>query len=349
MTKEQKIKEIACQIGFDLVGISQLQPSQYTREVQSWVNKGMHGDMHWYPKNIERRLDPTKHLYNKALSAITVGVLYRPAEIPADVKNDPSRGLIARYALYDDYHDLVTEMLEQMAVKITKEINKDWKFQVYVDTGPVLEREVGSIAGLGFVGKNTTLINTTIGSYFFLAEIICNLPLQADVNQLMTNTQGTCGLCQRCQDNCPTKAFVGPYQLDARRCISYLTIEHKTDIPEELRPLLKNWIYGCDVCQEVCPWNKKAANFISTKLQLKKELIAPRLVELLAMTPEKFAEKFHNSPIKRIKWPRFMRNVLVATGNWGDKESLPYITQHLQSEDEMVVRHAQWAKKRVLK
>jgi epoxyqueuosine reductase len=347
MILEKKIKEIATGVGFDLVGISRLEPSQYQTEVEAWVKNGWHGDMLWYPKNIDRRLDPTKHLYSKALSAITVGLLYRPVEIPTELKNNPARGLIARYALYDDYHDVIETMLEQLAKNISQEVQGKWNFQAYVDTGPVLEREVGARAGLGFFGKNTTLINTTLGSYFFLAEIICDLPLASDINKI-NNHQGTCGLCQRCQDRCPTGAFTAPYQLDARRCISYLTIEHKTDIPEALRPLLKNWIYGCDECQEVCPWNKKAINLITTKLKWSEDLIAPPIVDLLTMRPDEFAYKFKKSPIKRITWSRFMRNVLVAAGNWGDKQLIPLLNIHSQSADQLVAVPARWARQQIL-
>ena len=347
MILEKKIKAIATSVGFDLVGTSQLGPSQYHREVEAWIKNGWHGDMHWYPKNIDRRLDPTKHLYNKALSAITVGLLYRPAEIPLELKNDPSRGLIARYAMFDDYHDIMESLLKQMAEKISQEVNGKWNYQIYVDTGPVLEREVGAKAGLGFVGKNTTLINTILGSYFFLAEIICDLSFTKENIKKPIN-QGTCGLCQRCQITCPTKAFTAPYKLDARRCISYLTIEHKTAIPQDLRPLLKNWIYGCDECQEVCPWNKKASNLFTKKLKWKQDLIAPPIIDLLAMTPEEFKNKFKKSPIKRIKWSRFMRNVLVAAGNWGDKKLIPLLDKHSQSDDEIVSLHARWARQQIL-
>ncbi len=341
MTLEQSIKLFSRQIGFDLVGISRLQPSQYTQQVKKWLAHGFAGEMEWYGKNIERRLDPRKNLFGQAISAITVGLLYRPVAIPEELRQDPSRGLIARYAWYDDYHQIMEKLLEGLAEKIGRQINNQWQYHIYVDTGPVLEREVGSRGGLGYVGKNTTLINTKLGSYFFLGEIICDLPLLADKE----NTKvGTCGLCRRCQNQCPTQAFVGPYQLDARRCISYLTIEHKGEIPITLRPFIKNWIYGCDVCQEVCPWNKQAKNYVNQKLKIHQDLVAPPLLELLDMTESDFKERFSHSPIKRIGWKRWLRNILIASGNWGHKCLKNKLSVYIKHPDKLVASTAHWAR-----
>ncbi len=340
MRLELAIKKMAREVGFDLVGITSLQPSQYSQQVKKWLDNGFAGEMAWYGKNIERRLDPRKNLFGQAISAITVGLLYRPADIPEELRQDPSRGLIARYAWYDDYHQVMQKLLEELAEKIGRQVNNQWQYHVYVDTGPILEREVGSSGGLGYVGKNTTLINTNIGSYFFLGEIICDLALTADEEN---KNMGSCGLCRRCQDKCPTQAFVEPWQLDARRCISYLTIEHRDEIPVALRTLIKNWIYGCDVCQEVCPWNKKAALIITEKIKIKTDLIAPSLIDLLTITPEEFKEKFKDSPIKRIGWDRFMRNVLIASGNWGHNSLRPYLKKFILHQDKLISSTASWS------
>jgi epoxyqueuosine reductase len=344
MELEKKIKILGLKVGFDLVGITRLQPSQYQAQVETWVKEGHHGEMTWFDKNLARRLDPRKNLFGQGVSAITVGLLYRPVDIPVELRHDPSRGLIARYAWYDDYHQIMQKLLEELAEKIGRQIDNQWQYHIYIDTGPVLEREVGSRGGLGFVGKNTALINPTLGSYFFLGEIICDLPLNPDEKD---KNQGTCGQCRRCQDKCPTQAFVSPFQLDARRCISYLTIEHSDEIPLALRPLIKNWIYGCDVCQEVCPWNKKAKDLLTDKIKYHSDLIAPPLEELLKINEADFAVRFKNSPIKRIGWARFMRNILIAGGNWGHKTlrvKLEYYTKH---KDKLVANTAHWARQQI--
>lgn len=344
MKLEQKIKTLGLKVGFDLVGVTRLEPSQYQSQVETWVKQGHHGQMTWFDKNLSRRLDPRKNLFGKAVSAITVGLLYRPVDIPTELRQDPSRGLIARYAWYDDYHQIMQKLLVELAEKIGQQIDNQWQYHIYIDTGPVLEREVGSRGGLGFVGKNTTLINTNLGSYFFLGEIICDLPLTPDVDN---KNQGTCGQCRRCQDKCPTQAFISPYQLDARRCISYLTIEHPGEIPLALRPLIKNWIYGCDVCQEVCPWNKKTKELLASKIKYHPELVAPPLEELLQINELDFAIKFKNSPIKRIGWSRWMRNILIACGNWRHKSlqtKLDYFATH---QDKLVANTAQWARQQI--
>lgn len=342
MKLEQKIKNLAYEVGFDLVGIANLKTSQYKAKVKNWVKNEFHGQMHWFKENLDRRLEPRKNLFGRAVSAITVGLLYRPVDIPPELANDPSRGLIARYAWYDDYHKIMTKMLKELAQKVDQLINKKWQYHIYIDTGPVLEREVGSHGGLGFFGKNTTLINTTLGSYFFLGEIICDIKLSPD---LVNNNQGTCGKCRRCQDKCPTQAFVEPYQLDARRCISYLTIEHSGEIPIPLRKLMKNWIYGCDACQEVCPWNKRAKNLFAKQLKIHKDLIAPPLAELILMTEDDFNVRFARSPIKRIGWSKWMRNILIACGNWADRSLVKQLNYYARHQDKVIAKTALWARK----
>lgn len=346
MELAEKIQKIGKKVGFDLVGITKLNQSKYKKQIEKWVQDNKHGEMYWYARNLDRRINPTKNLYGQAISAITVGLYYRPMEIPVDLKADPSRGLIARYAQYNDYHDVMMAMINKFADLISIEINQTWNYHIYIDTGPILEREVAENAGMGFIGKNTTLINPALGSYFFIGEIICDLDIEQDSKQKLFK-QGTCGLCTRCLQNCPTKALTKPYQLDARRCISYLTIENKKEIPVKFRPLLKNWIYGCDICQQVCPWNKRISDNKFLKLRHRRDLVAPKLLDLLDITENSFQKIFIDSPILRIKWPGLMRNILVATGNWGDKKALLVVKKYLKHNNKIIREHANWALKQI--
>jgi len=329
------------------ISISTLDRSDCGDRVKEWLLKQRQGEMNWYEKNLDRRLDPRKNLYNKAQTSISVGLFYRPPELPLEILNDPSRGIIARYALYEDYHKVMEKMLKKLAEKISREVN-NWNYHIYVDTGPILEREIAARAGLGFIGKNTTLINTTLGSYMFLGEIICDLDLVSDQESILNpkylseNTPGTCASCSRCQQACPTGALLEPYVLDARKCISYLTIENKGEIPRNQRPLLKNRIYGCDICQEVCPWNKKLQPDLLSRLKLKVDQ-APHLLDLLSMTEGDFMEKYKGLPILRAKYRGFMRNVLVAVGNWGDESALLPVAKLLHSPEALIRQHAAWA------
>lgn len=351
MLDAKTIKKIGFANGFDLVEITKLSKSQYASHVKEWVDKNRHGSMQWYEKSVDRRLDPKQHLYGKAVTAITVGLYYRPAEIDPEILADPARGIIARYALYPDYHRIMEKMLKKMASELSVLCNDNWEYRVYVDTGPLLEREVGEQGGLGFIGKNTTLINTTLGSYFFLGELVCDQNITgSDILSALhdrfapqaTAGEGTCGTCTRCQDACPTNAFVAPYTLDARKCISYLTIENRGSIPLKLRPLMKNRIYGCDICQEVCPWNKKSSGFFGNTLQKSVDQ-APYLIELVNLDEDGFRKKYQGTPILRAKREGFIRNVLVAIGNWGDVSAREYVVPLLEDDSRLVREHASWA------
>ncbi len=338
----------AVKLGFDLVGITPLAPSKYAQQVKEWVKQGKYGQMEWYVKNLSRRLQPTQHLWGKAKTAVVLGFNYRPQPLPSELRRDPSLGLIAYYAHYDDYHDFLLKLLRQLAEQIAKEINNKWQYRLYVDTGPVLEREIAMQAGLGFIGKNTTLINPQLGSFFWLSEIICDLDLPPKVYSPQSG-QGGCGLCQRCLVACPTGALTAPYQLDARLCISYLTIEHRGAIPEKLRPLLENWVFGCDICQLVCPWNKRVEEAKLSKLVAKPELAAPHLLELASLTPDDFRERFRSTPVWRAKYSGFMRNVMIALGNWGVREAAGAVKKFLSSDDELIREHARWAWQQIKK
>ncbi|MFA6271647.1 MAG: tRNA epoxyqueuosine(34) reductase QueG [Patescibacteria group bacterium] len=339
----QSIHNAGKKLGFDLIGIIPIQPSQQNQQLDRWLKSGMAGDMDWIRRGQEKRNNPKK-IFPEAKTVIMVGVNYYNMDIPADLLNDPSRGIIARYAWFDDYHDVVKLCLEKLARLISGILKKDINAKVYVDTGPFLEREYANRSGLGFIGNNTNLINYQMGSYIFLGEVLIDIELDSYVNKLI----GSCGTCQRCRNNCPTNALVDDKVLDARRCISYLTIELKDAIPQELRPLMKNRIYGCDICQEVCPWNSKSKLNSIKEFTANKDLIAPKLIDLAKLSAEDFKVRFKNSPIKRTKYCGFMRNVAVALGNWGSAEALPAIELLIKSEDDLIASHAIWAKKQIL-
>ncbi|MGB0756859.1 MAG: tRNA epoxyqueuosine(34) reductase QueG [Patescibacteria group bacterium] len=348
MTDIRTIKKIGHAVGFDLVETTLLTQSEYAERVSTWVDRGLHADMAWYEKSMDRRIDPRQHLYGSAVTAITVGLLYRPPDIPEEVLNDPSRGIIARYALYPDYHKVMGAMLKEFAQAVEKELDSEWEYRVYVDTGPLLEREVGAKGGIGFIGKNTTLINPSLGSYMLLGEIICNVSIKGSSRSTALsprrgkaeNVEGTCGSCTRCQIACPTNAFVEPYVLDARKCISYLTIENRGSVPDNLRPFMRNRIYGCDICQEVCPWNKKSDHL--TMLQSTVDH-APHLLDLVGLDEDGFKYRYKGTPILRAKREGFIRNVLIAIGNWASEDAREYVTPLLKDESDIVREHASWA------
>ncbi|MFA6391243.1 MAG: tRNA epoxyqueuosine(34) reductase QueG [Patescibacteria group bacterium] len=330
-------------LGFDLLGVMPVQPSKYKHQLDQWLRNGMAGEMEWIRRGQEKRDNP-KRVFPEAKTVIMVGMNYFNQDISADLLNDPSRGIIARYAWFDDYHEIVKLRLEKLVGSISVILKKNINAKVYVDTGPFLEREYASRSGLGFIGNNTSLINYRMGSYLFLGEIL----IDAELESFLMKRIGSCGTCQRCRNSCPTDALVQNRVLDARRCISYLTIELKGSIPEEMRPLMKNRIYGCDICQEVCPWNSKSKEASINEFKAKNDLIAPKLNDLAKMSQTEFNSRFKNSPIKRTKYRGFMRNVAVALGNWGSKEALCAIELLIKNEDELVRTHAIWAKKQIL-
>jgi epoxyqueuosine reductase len=291
-----------------------------------------------------------------AQSVVVVGLSYFVLDPPAEQWNDPSRGRIARYAWGLDYHDIMLPKLRQLGEFIEKEVGHGLSQRAYVDTGPILERDFAAQAGLGFIGKNSLLINPRLGSYLFLGEILVEADLEIDPPAPdggaschtgppgQSKRVGTCGNCTRCLEICPTHAFPAPYILNSNRCISYLTIEHKDAIPLELRPLLKNWIYGCDECQEICPWVRRYSRPAAEPfLAYDPEWAAPKLVDLLALDDEAFRCRFKGTPIKRTKRRGLLRNVAVALGNWGSPEALPALEKALADPEPLVREHAAWA------
>jgi epoxyqueuosine reductase len=336
------LKTHALEFGFNLVGITPAEPSPYLDAYLRWAAAGMHGEMGYMarPDRVARRRDMNLILPG-VRSLVVVGLDYRTAAIPEGMMKDPSRGRIASYAWGVDYHDVMTPRLETLAEWLRQESGQTMSHRVYVDTGALLERSHAYTAGLGFTGKNTMLIHPRRGSLFFLGEILTDLEFDTYDRP---GPATRCGSCTRCLNACPTGAFPAPHILDARRCISYLTIEHKGVIDRDLRPLIGNWVYGCDVCQEVCPFQRFApltseSDFYPVNL----DRGAPHLLDLLALDATAFKARYAGSPILRIKRDRLVRNACIAAGNWGSEEAVPALVHLLDDHSPLVRGHAAWA------
>jgi len=331
---ETLIKAQAYGLGFDLVGIATLGPAETAAAFDEWIAHGYAGEMSYLPRNAEKRRD-SRLPFDGASTAIVVAMNYGGTEPP---------GPVARYARGDDYHDVMLDRLMRLHHWIDERLGRHVIGKSYVDTGPVLERDLARRAGLGWFGKNTMLINPRVGSFFFLGSLLVDLELDADAPFATDH----CGTCTRCLDACPTSALREARVLDATRCIAYLTIELKGEIPSELRPQIGDLIYGCDICQEVCPWNEKFA------LPLREDAFRPRpeivgkdartlARELLQMTQEEFSGAFKGSPMKRAKLRGLKRNAAIVLGNIGAAEDVETLTRALDDEEPVVREHAAWA------
>ncbi|HET7464101.1 MAG TPA: tRNA epoxyqueuosine(34) reductase QueG [Longimicrobium sp.] len=342
-----RIRNRAREMGFDAVGIAPVHPSAQGDAYLRWVELGMHGEMGYLsrPDAVEKRRDPAV-LVPGARSAVVVALHYDPRD-PGDGGMDASRGIVARYARNDDYHELMKERLIALQEWISAEL-LPVSGRAYVDTGAVLERDLAARAGIGWQGKNTMLIHPRRGSYFFIGEVLIDAELEYDAPLARDH----CGTCHRCLDACPTNALLGRDAdgapvMDARRCISYLTIELRGPIPRELRPLIGNRVYGCDICNEVCPWNRFSQPTHEPAFRTREGLDGPELVEWMTMSQEEFSRRFKNSPIKRTKRRGLLRNVAVALGNWGSPEAVPALAAALNDEEPLVRGHAAWALGRI--
>jgi epoxyqueuosine reductase len=334
------IRAKALTIGFDAVGFARASLNAQTRErLRNFLAEGRHGSMGWLEERSAQRESPDA-LWPEAVSAISLGVSYAPDADPVAHLAEPSVGGISVYARHRDYHDLVKGMLKHLAQFIASRFGADVK--VFVDTAPLLEKPLAAQAGIGWQGKHTNLVSRAHGSWLFLGEVLTTLDLAPSGAHA-----DRCGTCTRCQTACPTNAFPAPYQLDARRCISYLTIEHDGPIPLEFRAAMGNRIYGCDDCLAACPWNRFAQATAHAKLQARPDLIAPSLAELARLDDAGFRALFSGSPIKRIGWRRFLRNVLIAIGNSADKKLLPYAEAQRGSDDATLAETAAWAVERL--
>ena len=330
------IQQRALELGFDDCRCTTASPPAGADAFQHWLQTGQHGEMAWLARNAEKRVDPQKVLAD-AKTIITLAASYDTAPFSAAAKR-PATGVVARYARFDDYHDVLGRALKDLNEFILRLGGPETRALWYVDTGPLLERDLAQRAGLGFAGKHTNLISRRLGNWIFLAEIITTLELPPDPPE-----KNHCGSCARCLAACPTQAITAPFQLDARRCISYLTIELKGAIPVELRPAVGNRIYGCDDCLAVCPWNRFAREGKLMKTHARPDLQQPDLLELLQLDDATFKTRFAHSPILRTKRRGFLRNVCVALGNTGTRDALPRLAQAASDPEPLIAEHAHWA------
>jgi epoxyqueuosine reductase len=350
------LKQAAASLGFTFCGVVPAVPSPTLDAYLRWIDAGMHGAMGYLarPDRVARRQDLNVILPG-VKSLIMVGLDYRTAAVSADILTDRSRGRIAAYAWGTDYHDIINSKLTQLAAVISGETERPTNdlstspsplsTRTYVDTGAILERSHAQQAGFGFVGKNTMLIHPRRGSNFFLGEMLTDA--EFDAYDTPMEPSASCGSCTRCMAACPTDAFPAPHVLDARRCISYHTIENKGSIPAELRPRFGNWIFGCDVCQDVCPFQRFApVTPEQAFFPVDADRAAPKLADLLVMDDATFKSRFAGSPLIRTGLARLTRNACVAAGNSGDVSLIPALERHASGEDPIIAEHALWALER---
>lgn len=336
-----RLRAEALALGFDAVGFAPASVPQRAAEgLRTFLAEGRHGDMGWMEAHADRRADP-QVLWPEARSVLVVGQNYAPAHDPMGLLDQRDRGAISAYARNKDYHDLMKARLRTLAGVAVAEAGKlglPQEVKLFVDTAPVLEKPLAVQAGLGWQGKHTNMVSRRFGSWLFLGELFLAADLAPEAAE-----PDHCGRCSRCLTACPTAAFPAPYQLDARRCIAYLTIEHKGVIPAEFRPLIGNRVYGCDDCLAVCPWNKFASATREAAFFPRIELTAPRLADLAELDDADFRALFAGSPIKRIGRARFIRNVLIALGNSGQPRFAPVVEARLSDDSPLVRGMAVWA------
>lgn len=337
-TLTQQIQARAHKLGFELVGIIPAAQSETIARYQQWIKNGYAGKMGYLEKHLPLKTD-VRQLLSEAKSVISLAMNYYTLDPPKELAEDPARAQISRYAWGDDYHDIIRQRLSELVDFIKQTAETELQTRICVDTAPIIEREYAQKAGIGWIGKNTNLIHWRSGSWYFLAEVLVSIALESETPTL----RGSCGTCTRCIEACPTDAIVEPNLLDSRLCISYLTIELKDSIPKTLRPKIGNLIYGCDICQEVCPWNSKAVPTDDPAFQPRDGNFVPTLLSLIGMTQQEFSRRFKGSPIKRTKRRGFLRNVLVAIGNWGEQRAVPALKKALTDDEPLVRSHAAWA------
>ena len=341
MSLTDKIKARARDLGFQLVGVAPVGVVPELSFYRDWAAAGYAGEMAYLTRDLDRRTSIAA-IVPGARSVLVCGMIYHTDQPHTLDIDDAEAGWISRYAWGDDYHDVLRKRLEELRACLEQGSPGPVVSRVYVDTGPVVERVIAKYAGLGWFGKNTCLINEKLGSWFFIGEIITDVEL--DYDQPVADL---CGTCRRCIDACPTGALLAPYVLDSRRCISYLTIEHRGSMPEELRARLGRHVFGCDICQDVCPWNQGAPTCSEPSCQARPGLVAPKLEELAGLDDEAFRQRFRRSPVKRAKWRGLLRNVAVAMGNSGLKKFVPSLERLSGCKDDLLAEHARWALRRL--
>jgi epoxyqueuosine reductase len=339
------VRQRAHELGFDDCRFTSAQPPASGAKFQDWLGDQRHGEMGYLERNAAKRVNPQLVL-PEARSVIMLATSYDMANRQSPIANEDRlsaidhrrSGVIARYARFSDYHAVLGERLKTLAAFVNQLGGDQTRSLWYVDTGPILERDLAQRAGIGFVGKHTNVISRRLGNWIFLAEILTTLELEPD-----TPEKNRCGTCTCCITACPTNAITAPFQLDARRCISYLTIELKGSIPVELRPAIGNRIYGCDDCLAACPWNRFAQEGRLMKPHARAELATPVLIELLKLDDAGFKAKFSGTPMLRTKRRGMLRNVCVALGNVGDESALPALREAAKDSEPLIAEHARWA------
>jgi epoxyqueuosine reductase len=330
---KEAIRSKAVELGFDLCRVTSADAPARAEFFKNWIENNHHGEMGYLARNAHKRVEP-RQVLDGARSVIVLAASYFRDE----ENHGTCRGIVARYARFQDYHDVLGERLKVLAQFVDEAGGPGARSRWYVDTGPILERDLAQRAGIGFIGKHTNLISRGLGNWFFLSEIVTTLELEPDPPE-----ENRCGVCSRCITACPTRAITAPFQLDARRCISYLTIELKGPIPEALRPAIGNRIYGCDDCLAVCPWNRFAREGAIMKEHARPDLGTPDLLDLLSLDDAGFKRRFAGMPMLRTKRRGLLRNVCVALGNVGDTSALPALRRAMLDPEPLITEHARWA------
>jgi len=340
-TLSERAKALALAVGFDLAGIADALPRPETEFLRDWLARGFAGEMRYLERRVDERVDPRRVL-DGARSIVAVGLFYDSGR-RAD--GAPRTAAVARYAGGEDYHDVMLDRLRALESGIAALIGAPFASRAYVDTGPVQERVFAAYAGLGWIGKNACLIHPRHGSYLFLGVLLTDLALEPDAREA-----DHCGSCTACLDACPTGAFVAPYELDATRCISYATIEARGPIPQSLRARHGNWVFGCDVCQEVCPWNLRERRVpppdplgLRARIAPREPWIRPSIAWILELDEEAWRAATRETGLRRARYRGLIRNALVAAGNARDASLEPSIRRHLASPDPLIAEHARWA------
>jgi epoxyqueuosine reductase len=335
-----QLKGWALEAGFHRAGIASLEPSRYAEALRAWLGRGDHAGMAWLERRLERRLDASTLLAG-ARSALVVALHYQPPRAPAGDAEGDLWPRVARYARGRDYHEVMEGRLKRLESRLAA-VRPDIGTRRYVDTGPLLERELAARAGLGAIGKHTNLLHPQHGSWFLLGELLLTVELPAEFP-----VADPCGSCSRCLTACPTGALPEPYRLDARRCISYWTIEHRGIIPRDLRPMLGDWVFGCDLCQEACPWNEGPPGAADPELELPEARGRLDLQTLLDLSLEGYQEAFRGSPMKRARREGLRRNAATAMGNRKEARYLPVLIRALADESPVIRAHVAWALGRI--
>jgi epoxyqueuosine reductase len=340
------IRQRAAELGFDDCHFTSATPPATAEALERWLAAGRHGEMAWLARNAQKRSDPQQVL-SGARSVIVLAASYgggAGSTVPHFLPRAARAAFVARYARHADYHDVLGARLKALAGVVDQLGGPGTRSLWYTDTGPVLERGLAQRAGIGFAGKHTNLVSRSFGNWILLGEILTTLELAPDAAE-----KNRCGSCVRCLDACPTCAITAPFQLDARLCISYLTIELKGSIPVELRPMIGNRVFGCDDCLAVCPWNRFARGGQLMRASAREDLAQPDLLALLALDETEFKRRFGRTPLMRVKLRGLRRNVCVALGNVGDETCLPPLQSLLASADPLVADHARWAVEQIRK